>query len=411
MNNTIKTNIQILAILLVAIVLLICLSFVVGSGIQPQVAVAQAPLPSPSAARNAFTAEKLAAYGLSLQDIQAAALYDLKVEVTANAASVPSGGAVVFTVKITNLGPTLAQYILFSQSLPPGMTGGTPNFGSLTAISDGKNPPSTWLITNAIPPAPNSNNFIQFTVSGNLGAKCNAVASYKATADAFNASNDAIKGNNTAIRSVNVTGSQACLFLPLIQKFPTPTPNPVVFFDDFGGNKNWPTADDSNCDRTYVNNEYEIRAKSQDEDCFSPAPSGAEKRYGRFKVKVRRDSGSSDFTVGIYINGAGADNYYLFQVNPADSCGWELIRRKDGNSDTKRSGGCDGAINRNSNSNTLEIRHTSNGDIRVFINGTQLGSTYNDGSQLSGTGTGVYARTNNSDDVVVRFDDFTVNQP
>jgi hypothetical protein len=73
-----------------------------------------------------------------------------------------------------------------------------------------------------------------------------------------------------------------------------------------------------------------------------------------------------------------------------------------------RSGGCESVINRDSGSNILEIRHFSNGNISVFINGTQLGSTYTDGSQLTGRGTGVYIRTNNDDDVAERFDDFTV---
>ena len=72
--------------------------------------------------------------------------------------------------------------------------------------------------------------------------------------------------------------------------------------------------------------------------------------------------------------------------------------------------GCDSAISRDSGTNTLEIRHTSDGNVSVFVNGTQLGSTYNDGSQLTGVGTGVYIRSNNTDDVTVRFDDFTVIQ-
>jgi hypothetical protein len=128
-------------------------------------------------------------------------------------------------------------------------------------------------------------------------------------------------------------------------------------------------------------------------------------------VKAHRDDGGSNFAAAIYINGQGDGNYYAFEVKPNDDCSWKLIRKRDGNSSTVRSGGCESAINRGSGSNILEIRHTNNGNVSVFINGTQLGSTYNDGSQLTGQGTGVYARTSNDDDVSVRFDDFTVITP
>jgi hypothetical protein len=149
MRQTIKANVQILVILFVATMLLICISIVIGSGVQPQIAAAQQPLPSPSLARSAFTEEKLAAFGLSLSDIEAAAgPHDLRVTVSASPGSVPSGGSATFTISITNLSTSnTAQYILFSQSLPGAMTGGTPNFGSLNVISNGLNPP-TWLITN-----------------------------------------------------------------------------------------------------------------------------------------------------------------------------------------------------------------------------------------------------------------------
>lgn len=404
---TMKANIQILAILLVAIGLLICLSIVVGSGVQPQIAAAQEPSASPSPAIGTFSEERLAAFGLSLDDIQAAAgPFNLQVTVNANTTSVPSGGSVTFTVIIANSGPNPAQYILFSQSLPPGMTGGTPNFGSVNAISNGLNPP-TWLITNQIA----NGNSIQFTVSGTLNSTCNTIATYTATAMPFEGGADPILTNNTASRGVNVTTGITCLYLPMIRRDPTPTPNPVAFLDNFSGARNWPTADDSDCERAYIDDEYEIEAKTKDELCFGPAPGAAEREFGTFKVKARRHGGGSNFSYAIYINGQGDDNYYAFEVKPNDDCSWRLIRRRDGNSSTVRSGGCDSPINRGSSSNILEIRHTSNGNISVFINDTQLGSTYNDGSQLTGRGTGVYVQTANDDDVTIRFDDFTVILP
>jgi uncharacterized repeat protein (TIGR01451 family) len=406
MNQTMKANIQILVILFVATVLLICLSIVLGNGIQPQIAIAQEPLDNLEAARRSFSKEKLAAFGLTLKDIEAAAgPYNLQVTVNVNNPSIPSGGSVIYTVRLRNLGPNPAQYILFSQILPPGMTGGSPNFagGGVTAISNGLNPP-TWLITNQIA----SNSFIQFTVSGAISSVCNTLTTYTASAIPFNSSEDTNPGNNTGARSVNIVGGKKCSYFALIRKDPTPTPNPIVFFDNFSGDRNWPTADSSDCDRTYTNGEYEIKVKTDNTLCFGPAPGAAERQFGTFKVKVRRDGGGSNFTVAIYTNGQGADNYYGFEVKPDNDCSWRLIRRSGGSQSTARSGGCESVINRGSASNILEIRHSSNSNISVFVNGTQVGATYHDGSQLNGRGTGVYVVTHNSDDVTTRFDDFTV---
>ncbi|HXV42699.1 MAG TPA: hypothetical protein VEC96_06520, partial [Anaerolineae bacterium] len=353
--HTIKANIQTLAILLVAIAFLIGLSIMVGPGVQPYVAVAQEPLPSPEAVRKSFSQERLAAFGLSLEDIQAAAgPFNLQVTVTANPPNLPSGGQATYTVNISNLGTTTAQYIIFSQSLPAGMSGGTPNFagGGVNAIPNGPNP-TAWLITNQIP----SGNSIQFTVQGNITSTCNVTASYIANAVPFESGADPNLNNNTGIGSLNVVAGKVCIYFPIIRRDPTPTPNPIVFFDNFSGTQNWSTSDDSDCERRYTSGEYEVVAKTKDELCFGPAPGAAERSFGTFKVKARRESGSSNFAVAIYINGQGDGNYYAFEVKPDDDCGWRLIRRRDGSSSEVRSGGCESVINRDSGSNILEIRH------------------------------------------------------
>jgi hypothetical protein len=285
------------------------------------------------------------------------------------------------------------------------MSGGTPNFagGGVNAIPNGPNP-TAWLITNPI----NSGNSIQFTVQGNITSTCNVTASYIANAVPFESGADPNLSNNTGIGSLTVVAGKVCIYFPIIRRDPTPTPNPIVFFDNFSGAQNWSTSDDSDCERRYTGGEYEIVAKTDDVLCFGPAPGAAERSFGSFKVKARRETGGSDFAVAIYTNGQGADNYYAFEVKPDDDCGWRLIRRSGGNSSEVRSGGCESVINRDSGSNILEIRHFSNGNVSVFINGTQVGSTFTDGAQLTGRGTGVYIRTNNADDVAGRFDDFTV---
>lgn len=410
MGQKFKTNIQILVILFMAVVFLVCLAMLVGNNIQPPIVIAQEPTAGPDAIRDSFSKERLAAFGLSLEEIEAAAgPVNLQVGVRSSAVTVPTGGAVTFTIAVTNpsTSPNNTQYILFSQTLPNTMIGGTnPNFGGLTAISNGLNPP-TWLITNPLAKGTS----ISFTVSGTLNSACNAIALYTARVVPFNIAEEVNLANNTASRTVNINSGSSCAYLPIIRRDPTPTPNPIVFFDNFSGEQRWSSADNDDCERAYVSDEYQMKANTEDENCFSPAPEAAERSFGTFKVRARRTDGSSNFTVAVYSNGSGSGNYYAFEVNPHNDCGWRLIRRRDGNNNTVRDGGCDAAISRESGTNTLEIRHFSNGNVSVFINNIQVGSTYNDGSQLTGEGTGFYIRTNSSDDVTVRFDDFTVIQP
>jgi uncharacterized repeat protein (TIGR01451 family) len=412
-----KTNLQILFVLFIVAVLLVCLSFMTATDLQP--VIAQEPPINATSVLETFSREDLAAFGLSLEEIQAASgNFDVRVSVRASTSSVSSGGLVTFTTTITNGGPDLAQYLLFSQNLPAGITPAnpTPVFGpGVTAISNGANPP-TWLLTNPII----TTSPVTISVSGRINSVCSTIATYSASVFPFETTADSILSNNQQSAPVNVITGITCLYLPIIRKDPTPTPNPIAFYDDFS-TQQWTTADDDDCERSYASGEYQIKAKKEgdenDNNCFSNAPTGTSlgnpsQTYGTFRVKARRESGTNNFTVAIYANGAGGETYYALEVNPGDDCSWRLIRREedenDGDADVKRSGSCDAAIRRNSEWNTLELRHASNGDISVFVNGTQLGSTYNDGSQLGGTGTGVYARTNNNDSVTVRFDDFTV---
>ena len=189
---------------------------------------------------------------------------------------------------------------------------------------------------------------------------------------------------------------------------PTPTPIPILYFDDFSNDgSGWGKGDDGNCYSEYNENQYRI-VVDRNETCFRPAPKAAEYEHAEFEVVARRSGGSTEFTYGIYINGEGGGQYYLFLVkHNKDNCDWALVRRKSDSSDTKLNGGCDSTTHGYDNSNTLTIRHANNGVITVFLNNTQLGS-YSDGSQLGSRGTGLYIREHDRDSVTIRFDNFTV---
>jgi hypothetical protein len=205
-------------------------------------------------------------------------------------------------------------------------------------------------------------------------------------------------------------------YIPIVRR------SSILYFDNFSDDDSgWPEYDTSDCFVQYNSSEYRIEVKedsdSDDDECFGPAPEDAEFELGDFSVKFRRTDGSRHYNAGIYINGDGGGEYYLFRVeHDDDECDWRLVRRKDDDDSTKRSGVCDSISNGYNQTNTLRIRRINNqnsdGVITVYLNGDQLGSSYTDTDQLDGEGAGVFANEEtNEDKAVVRFDDFTVRKP
>jgi hypothetical protein len=120
----------------------------------------------------------------------------------------------------------------------------------------------------------------------------------------------------------------------------------------------------------------------------------------------------SNAAYGLFINGQGGDNYYLFRIWPNNGCAtggdWQLIRRRNGNNSTLRSDSCASAINRDGGTNILKIAHRSDRTLSVYVNDTLL-SSYPESSSnhLTGEATGVYVRSAD-EDVRIKFDDFKV---
>jgi hypothetical protein len=214
----------------------------------------------------------------------------------------------------------------------------------------------------------------------------------------------------------HLQGGPRRFFIPFISK------STILFFDDFSDeDTDWPEFETGDCFVQYNNDEYRIEVKedsdSDDDECFVPAPEDAERETGIFSVDFRRTDGSDHYNAGIYINGAGGGEYYLFRVeHDGNECDWQLVRRHDDDDSTKRSGICDGPSNGYNQINTLRIRRVTNSSddavITVSLNGTQLGSAYTDTDPLDGEGTGLFANEETNDDkAVVRFDNFTVSRP
>ena len=128
-----------------------------------------------------------------------------------------------------------------------------------------------------------------------------------------------------------------------------------------------------------------------------------------FRYRPGSAVAKGSYAYGIYINGKGGDDYYLFRIRPNDNCGWKLFKRKDGNNSTVKEGGCDSAINRAKVENILKIEHFQGGTISVYVNNKLLFS--GNENWFPGKGTGVYVEADDDKGTTVRFDDFTILGP
>lgn len=403
MFQKIKAEVQIFVTLVIAAVVLVFLSTTVGVISTPQTGAAPTETP---AAVDAFSEDQLTDFGVSPQ-VVIGSNYNLQVSVISNKSTYNAGETAEFTVKIQNLGPdNLASGVIFSNASSAQLTNVTPNFSAIDVAQSSQTNPS-WLLIDPI----SKGSSVQFKVTAKIApASCDGTASYTAQTRRW-----ALPQNqwNRTI-SFNINGTEECagdIYFPLISKFPTPTPPPIFFFDDFSDDDSgW---DEINfvgggidCESEYDGGEYEVRI-AEDTYCFAPAPDDAERRTGSVQVQAQYDgdSDSEEYYAGVYMNGKGDDQYYLYQIrfdNDGD-CTWVLERTDD----TKRSGNCNGDKGPRS-TNTLKISHDGNGNVSMYLNGLLQG-TYKDSSPYTGKGTGLYLKEKGSDgELIIDFDNFTV---
>jgi len=214
----------------------------------------------------------------------------------------------------------------------------------------------------------------------------------------------------------------ATYYLPLIFKNPQP-----LFWDDFSDDKSgWPIGQDSSCTSAYDGGRFRLTVDN-DEECFRFAPPAkAERVFGTFEVSLYHSEGpSSDAFLGLYFNGDGGSKQYIFRIRPNVSTStcpnggqWELRRRWIESNGNKRDDlihrTCEAQMKRgygSENINTIRAKHTNTGQIILHINNKQV-LLFNESSdsapELTGQGTGLYARAPSDKDIVVKYDDFKV---
>lgn len=213
--------------------------------------------------------------------------------------------------------------------------------------------------------------------------------------------------------------SVVTLYLPIIYKNPR-----LLYSDDFSNDQSdWPVGDDGNCASKYDSGRFRLDV-DKGEFCFRFAPidtdNPASRTFGYFEVAAYHSDGPSNSAFGIYINGEGGDNQYIFKIRPNNSCGsgggWELVRNRQGTKTTLGSG-CHVSIKRgygSANINLLRFNHTSDHRLTLFVNNVQIFTFLESTSrELLGKGTGVYAEAANDGDniKVFKYDDFKVLVP
>jgi|GEM_PF-5163805 len=215
------------------------------------------------------------------------------------------------------------------------------------------------------------------------------------------------------------TTSIATNYLPIIFRDPQPS-----FFDNFSDeDSGWPVGTDSACTSDYEGGRYQLNVNN-DEVCFRFAPPDeAERVFGTFEVSLYHSEGqSSNAWLGLYFNGDGGGEQYIFRIRPnvsTSTCSsggqWELRRRwNDGSNDVVLGRACEATLKRgygSENINTIRAKHTNTALIILSIN-DKVVLTLNEnsvsGPELRGRGTGVYASAPQDKDIVVKFDDFKV---
>ncbi len=404
-----KTQVQIFIVLILSVAGLALLALILES-VGPAAVVSAQDSVTYKPCISAVDASSLAAMGLTEEEVQAAAAnYDLEIDINPSTWPSLSGASTVqYQVLIKNLSAISASYVLFCDDVPDYMNVLRYEFDNTEVISDGLASP-TWLI----PTIPATGTEI-ITVTTWVDSSCDRTLRYVAYASPFDANADYLTLNNVDYLDVTFSGLGACsytLYLPQVRKDPTPTPIPILYSDDFSNDDSgWPEIAASDCETEYSGGWYVVRVDA-DDSCFAFAPNEAEYTYAEFEVEAQRIGGHDKYAYGIYFNGEGGGEYYLFRIWPDDDCGWQLRRREDDIGDIKIQGGCVSAIKRGDNDiNVLRAIHTSDGKISVYVNDVWLG-TYIDTNQLTGNGTGVYVHADDTQDIDVRFDDFTVYNP
>lgn len=417
MSNKLKASAKLVLILSFSTLSLLLLLVIAGSWPAALVS-AQAPTESDEAA---VTPEDLSALGFSAAEISAAQVRaaDFEIVKTASNSTITAGNSIAYTIRITNTHPTDAAVVFFYDDYPTQLQDVAYGFNRpATETTIFNKPKPTYVLDDPLP----AGESVQITVSGILTS--NVDVSVVNIAQALDTLGD-FQSDSVSVNLIGVgapTGP-ATIYLPFIAK---PEPIVLAYAENFNSGSPWFEFDSGGCKTDHQDGQYWVDVDSSNRECLPPAknenkPESAYRTYGEFQVDayVSGENQDEDFWYGLFINGSGGDDYYVFRIQPnEDACGsggdWELRRRKDDNETIIANGSCHPSIRRGYGSgatNTLKITHTSDRKLSVFANGTLLGSVTepNSSAHLTGTGPGLFVRSAGKD-ALVKYDNYIVNK-
>ena len=420
-----KNNVQIFLVLLLAGAILVGLSALTGGQMELPVASAQEPVVTPAPIRLSDEAYEFFRQQVD-GELQAAAVsYNVGISKVANPSEVVSGQPGSFKVSIVNNGGTSARYILFQDEIPFEMTQVSYTFSKGNPVKYTDGGVTTWMFDTIA-----AGDTIEVTVSGRFDTSFRfrtvlniaKIMPLLAVGDSSQ-----LKAAQASITVINPAGAGLTIYLPFVRRDPTPTPTPtppvtLAYHETFNDEDDAWDEFGSSGDDWYTENrddQYWVRVEN-DKLALPPAknesrPERPYRRYGEFEVTGYHSEGESNASLGIFFNGAGARNYYYFRIYPNNSCSsggdWQLVRRRDDNETTLKSGSCSPTIRRGyafASRNTIRAAHNANRLLSVYINGTLVGTYQESSSQeLTGEATGIYVRAS-SVDMLAKFDDFKV---
>jgi uncharacterized repeat protein (TIGR01451 family) len=418
MSYTIKKHKIWIALLLVGVSTLLGVSIILF----PPLVAAQEPLGYEAGPPEPLDREALAPFDAYASALRAQRIAPFDIQVVKNpypsVTQVNSGSIVTFRVTITNkslVNPAIG--VMFQDDFPEQMTQVKYQINATNVISNNQAKP-VWLFLDPIPP----NSRVVMTITSRLVSQFTVDIVNKAKVWTFTSGVDPNLANNEWDVPIKLIGSNpgavgGPVYLPLLFK----NPQPIIllaYHENFNDEDDaWQEFTTSTCSTENRDDRFWVTVEASENSCLPPAqnedkPEEPYRTYGEFEVTAYFSEGDGNVSYGIFINGEGGDNYYLFRIWPNDSCSdggrWQLIRREDGNNTTLLDGSCSSLIREDDGVNTLRIAHSQDRKLTVYVNGSVLSSyTDNSGDHLTGEATGVYVRSDD-EEVLVKFDDFKV---
>jgi hypothetical protein len=184
------------------------------------------------------------------------------------------------------------------------------------------------------------------------------------------------------------------------------------FFDDFSDpNSGWEADDSEQVRYQYLDGEYQIYLKSSEHVAYA-TPTLTRPYHMSIEVDARVvNESTGDYGIMFGLNPNDSYDFYAFVVHPnASGPRYALIHRRFGSIDLLVDYASSAAIQPGTAVNHLQVVWPQGAPINLYIN-QSLVATYSGATPfLDQREAGLYAQSNNTGDIDMRFDNFNIVQ-